>query len=292
VPGITLALFIERSYVAGAFIIVLREIIEAGLIIGIVLAATHSLPSRGLYVAAGAGAGLLGAGLVAGFARSVSNALAGSGQEVFNAAVLALAAGMLAWHNVWMARHGREISNEMRRLGQEVKSGSRSLFALAIVVAAAVSREGAEVALFLYGLAVSTQEPQLSLLAGGFLGLLCGAAVSLLTYRGLVILPPRAVFKVTAVLLAFMAAGMAAQCAAFLEQADIATRLGAVVWNTSRLLPDASLPGRVLHTLLGYTGQPTQLQLLVYVATLGVIFGLMKAVAPPHAGGGRKLAAH
>lgn len=276
---------------AGALIIVLREVIEAGLIVGIVLAATRTLPSRGRYVAGGILAGLLGAALVAAFAGALTNALAGVGQEVFNAAILGVAVIMLGWHNIWMARQGRRIGEDVRRLGRDVVSGSRSLAALAVVVAVAVLREGSEVVLFLYGVVISSGETGLSLLLGGLLGLLLGAGISGLTYTGLAVIPPRHLFKVTSVLIAFMAAGMAAQGVAFLEQADIATALGDAVWNTSSVLADNSIAGRVLHTLLGYTGKPTELQLVVYLATLGTIFGAMKLLAPP-AGQNRKLAAN
>jgi high-affinity iron transporter len=274
---------------AGALIIVLREVIEAGLIVGIVLAATRTLPSRGHYVAGGIFAGLLGGAFVAAFAGVLSNALAGAGQEVFNAAILGIAVVMLGWHNIWMARHGRQIAEDMRQLGRDVLSGSRPLTALAIVVAVAVLREGSEVVLFLYGIVISSGESGLSLVLGGLLGLLLGGGISALTYKGLAVIPPRHLFKVTSVMIGFMAAGMAAQCVAFLEQADIATGLGEVVWNTSSLLADNSIVGRVLHTLLGYTGKPTELQLVVYLATLGTIFGIMKLLAPP-AGQNRKLA--
>ncbi|MFZ3328872.1 MAG: FTR1 family protein [Methylocella sp.] len=266
---------------AGALIIVLREVVEAGLIVGIVLAATRTLPSRGLYVAGGILAGLLGAALVAAFAGTLANALAGVGQEVFNAAILGLAVIMLGWHNIWMARHGRQIGEDLRRLGRDVLSGSRSLTALAVVVAVAVLREGSEVVLFLYGVVISSGESGLSLMLGGLLGLLLGAGISALTYQGLAVIPPRHLFRVTSVLIGFMAAGMAAQSVAFLEQADIATALGDAVWNTSSVLADNSIAGRVLHTLLGYTGKPTELQLVVYLATLGTIFGAMKLLAPP-----------
>jgi high-affinity iron transporter len=274
---------------AGALIIVLREVVEAGLIVGIVLAATRTLPSRGLYVAGGILAGLLGAALVAAFAGTLANALAGVGQEVFNAAILGLAVIMLGWHNIWMARHGRQIGEDLRRLGRDVLSGSRSLTALAIVVAVAVLREGSEVVLFLYGVVISSGESGLSLVLGGLLGLLLGAGISAVTYTGLAVIPPRHLFRVTSVLIGFMAAGMAAQSVAFLEQADIATALGDAVWNTSLVLADNSVAGRVLHTLLGYSDKPTELQLVVYLATLGTIFGLMKLLAPPP-GQNRKLA--
>lgn len=274
---------------AGALIIVLREAVEAGLIIGIVLAATRGIPARLRWIAGGIFGGLLGAVLVAAFAGALSSALAGVGQEVFNAAVLGLAVIMLAWHNIWMARHGRQISEEMRRLGRDVGSGTRSLAALAVAVGLAVLREGSEVVLFLYSVVISSRESGMSLLLGGVLGLLLGAGISALTYGGLAVIPPRYLFKVTGILIAFMAAGMAAQSAAFLEQADIATALGGIVWNSSSLLADNSIAGRVLHTLLGYTGKPTELQLLVYLTTLLLIFGLMKLAAPP-SGSNRRLA--
>lgn len=274
----------------GALIIVLREVIEAGLIIGIVLAVTKSMPGRGPYVWGGLGAGLLGAAVVAMFAGLLSNAFEGTGQELFNAAILGVAVIMLTWHNVWMARHGRELSAELRRVGGEVSEGSRSLMALSVVVGVAVLREGSEVVLFLYGVAIASHDSAASLLLGGVLGLALGAGICMLTYTGLLIIPARHLFRVTSLLIAFMAAGMAAQAIGFLEQADIATSFSATLWNSSMLLPVGSLPGRILHTLLGYTDRPTQLQALAYLATLLAIFGLMKLMSPPARGAAPRLA--
>jgi high-affinity iron transporter len=72
----------------GALVIVFREVIEAGLIIGVVLAATRGVSGRGQWVAGGVVAGTLGAGIVALFAEAIANAFEGSGQELFNASVL------------------------------------------------------------------------------------------------------------------------------------------------------------------------------------------------------------
>jgi high-affinity iron transporter len=277
--------------VIGALIIVLREVIEAGLIVGIVLAVTKSIPGRMAYIGGGLVAGLLGAALVAVFAGAIANALEGMGQEIFNASILGLAVVMLTWHNAWMARHGRQMSEDLRRIGGDVSAGSRSLLALAVVVALAVLREGAEVVLFLYGVVISSGASGVSLFLGGLLGLVLGAGICALTYAGLVTIPMRHLFRVTSLLIAFMAAGMAAQSVAFLEQADLATGLGRIVWNTSSVLPDSGMLGRVLHTLLGYSDKPTELQLVVYVATLFCMFGLMKLLSPP-ARENRRLTAH
>ena len=109
----------------GALIIVFREVIEAGLIVGIVMAATRGAPHAGRWVFVGIAGGLAGAALLAIFADKIGSAMAGIGQELFNAGVLALAVVMLAWHNIWMARHGRELAAELRNVGQAVVDQGR-----------------------------------------------------------------------------------------------------------------------------------------------------------------------
>ena len=257
-------------------IIVFREMIEAGLIVGIVLSATVGVPRRGIWVAGGCAAGLLGACIVASFAGALSAAMEGYGQELFNVGILSCAVAMLTWHNVWMARHGREISQEMKQVGAEVKAGTRSLLALAIVVAIAVLREGSEVVLFLYGIVISGQDSATSMALGGLGGVLLGAFMTFVMYKGLLKIPVKSLFKVTSWLIALLAAGMAAQAVAFLQQAQVLTVLGEVVWNSSAFIADRSLAGKVLHTMIGYTARPTEAQLLVYGAVLAVIFTLMR----------------
>jgi high-affinity iron transporter len=269
----------------GALIIVFREVIEAGIIVGIVLAVTRDVPGHGLSVALGIAAGVAGALLVAVFANAISQAFAGVGQEVFNASVLALAVVMLAWHNIWMARHGREIAAEMRRVGLEVAKGSRTLTALAVVVAIAVLREGSEVVLFLYGLLASGGSSLWGLMAGGAAGLALGCALSALTFFGLVKIPARYLFGVTTFLVTFLAAGLAAQSVAFLQQAGLVTVLNETVWDSSGLLSERSIIGRILHTLVGYADQPSALQVVVYLATLVLIFALTELFKPSRSAG-------
>ena len=260
-----------------ALIIVFREVFEAGLIIGIVLAVTRAVSGRGWWISAGVLGGTLGACIVALFTGRLSDAFEGAGQELFNAAILGLAVVMLTWHNVWMARHGRELAGEMRAVGEAVVHGSKSLAALAIVVGVAVLREGFEVVLFLYGVVASEGSANLGILLGGLAGLALGALVCVLAYYGLLRVPARHLFAVTTLLIAFLAAGMASQAVSFLERANALTALDRVVWDTSGLLSESSIPGRALHTLIGYTDQPTQMQLLAYLATLAAMFVLMKA---------------
>jgi high-affinity iron transporter len=259
----------------GALIIVFREVIEAGLIVGIVMAATRGVAGRGRWITIGVGGGVLGATIVAMFAGVISDAFQGAGQELFNASILGVAVIMLMWHNAWMARHGREIADEMRRIGNAVSEGAKPLTALAIVVGLAVLREGSEVVLFLYGIMASGTSGS-ALLVGGLLGIAAGAAFTALTYLGLLAIPSRYIFSVTSWLIALLAAGMAAQAVQFLNNAGMVVALDRPLWDTSWLLSEKSIFGRLLHTLIGYIDQPTEMQLLAYIATLFAMFLLMR----------------
>jgi high-affinity iron transporter len=264
----------------GALIIVFREMLEAGLIVGIVLAATQGVAGRGRWIAIGIGGGLAGAAIVAAFAGAISEAFQGSGQELFNACVLAIAVVMLMWHNAWMARHGREIAAEMRSIGVAVSEGARPLTALAVVVGLAVLREGSEVVLFLYGI-VASGTSMGSVFLGGVLGIACGAAFSALTYYGLLAIPQRYIFAVTSWLIALLAAGMAAQAVQFLNNGGLLTAFDNTMWDTSSVLSEGSIFGRLLHTLIGYTERPTGMQLIVYVCTLLAMYLLMRIARAP-----------
>ncbi|HEU4659923.1 MAG TPA: FTR1 family protein [Pseudolabrys sp.] len=261
----------------GALVIVFREVLEAGLIIGIVMAATRGVAARGRWVSYGVLAGIVGASVVAAFAGAISNAFEGSGQELFNACVLGTAVAMLMWHNAWMSRHGREIAAEMKQIGTAVSEGAKPLTALAVVVGLAVLREGSEVVLFLYGIAASGTSGS-ALLAGGVLGIAAGAAFTALTYFGLLAIPTRYIFSVTSWLIALLAAGMASQAVQFLNAGGLLTVLDGTVWDTSWMLSEGSLLGRLLHTMIGYSERPTEMQLVVYLSTLVAMFLLMRVV--------------
>ena len=264
----------------GALVIVFREVIEAGLIVGIVLAVTRGVPGRGRWIAGGVAGGIVAASLLAVFADGLARAISGIGQELFNAGVLALAVCMLAWHNIWMARHGREMASQMKAMGRSVTEGSTTLAALAIVVGVAVLREGSEVVLFLYGLALSGGSTMWDLLLGCIVGLALGCGVGALTFFGLVTIPTRHLFSVTTLLITFVAAGLAAQSIFFLQQAGLLTKLSQTAWDTSSILSDRSLFGRLLHTMFGYIDQPSELQVVVYAATLATIFALSRIFKP------------
>lgn len=260
-------------------LIVFREVLEAALIIGIVMASARGAAHLGRTVGGGIAAGVIGAMIVAAFANTISDAVEGAGQEIFNATVLFLAVVMLGWHNVWMGRHGRQMAAEASALGRSVAEGGRSIYALGVVVGLAVLREGSETVLFLYGIAAA-HGASLEMLSGGLAGLGVGVAIGMALYFGLVRVPTRHLFTVTAWLILLLAAGMASQGARFLVQADLLPALGSNVWDTSALLSERGLMGQTLHILVGYVARPMGIQIVFYLATIAVIGGLMIKLSP------------
>jgi high-affinity iron transporter len=255
-------------------------VLEAAMVVGIVMAASRGAPGRGLWVGGGVAGGILGALCVAAAAETLAAMAQGMGQELFNAGILFAAVLMLGWHNIWMARHGRELASTATTLGHNVRSGAQPLWALAFAVGLAALREGSETVLFLYGIALAGDGGGPALVTGAAIGIVLGVAAGFAIYWGLVSIPTRQLFTVTNWLVLLLAAGLASQGAAFLMQANLLPSLGSNVWDTSFLLSDQSIAGKILHTLIGYTAQPAGIQIIFYLATLAVIATLMRLVGP------------
>lgn len=253
-----------------SLIIVFREVLEAALVIGIVCAATRGVRYRGATVMAGILVGILGAAVVAWFADSLADLADGMGHELFNATVLIVVVFMLAWHTIWMSHHGAQMTRQATQTGESVKQGAEPLTVLFILVGLAVLREGAEVVLFLYGIAASGSTADMMALGSG-LGLLLGLLAGFAIYAGLIRIPIRHLFTVTTFMLVLLAAGMAGQASRYLIQADYLPALGYDIWDSSWLIANGSITGEILRTLIGYDARPAGLQLLFYVATLGFI---------------------
>jgi high-affinity iron transporter len=254
----------------GIAVLVFREVLEAALVVSVVFAATRGVPARSRWVGAGIAAGVLGALVVAASAGVIADAVMGMGQELFNASVLFAAVAMIAWHAIWMSKHGRALAAQMQALGSAVSVGRRPLTALLIVVALAVLREGSEVVLFLFAQAAGGSG-WVEMAGGVALGIFGGVATGLALYFGLLRIPIRHFFTATNWLLLLLAAGMASQAARFLVQADLLPSLGPRLWDTSGLLSDRSLLGQTLHALIGYDARPAGIQVLFYVVTGALI---------------------
>ncbi|MFO1219829.1 MAG: FTR1 family protein [Burkholderiaceae bacterium] len=254
-----------------AALIVFRESLEAALFVGIVAAATRGLPGRARWLACGVGAGALGAVLLALGAERASAWFDGLGQDVVNIAVLSLALVMLLWHCIWVGPQSRQMAIDAQQLGQSVRQGGRTPWALLAAVALAVLREGAETVLFVGGAVTGGAASLGAVLLSCSAGLGLGVSAGWLIYAGLARVPPRHVFAATNVLIALLAGSIASQLARALAQAGLVDWWSSPLWDSSAWLASDSPLGTLLHALVGYDARPSGLQLAAYVGVLLLI---------------------
>jgi len=251
-------------------LIVFRETLEAAIFVGIIAAATRGLAGRTAWLSGGVLAGALGAiGLAAG-AERIGSLADGIGQDLVNVGILSVALAMLAWHCIWVSTHGKEMSQDARRIGSSVREGGRAPLALTLVVALAVLREGAETVLFVSGLAAGAGSSQ-GMVGAAAAGVAAGVVVGCMIYFGLSRVKPQHLFTVTNALVVLLAAAIASQLARALLQAGLVNTGASTLWDTSAFLSGDSAVGVLLHALVGYDAQPTGLQLAFWLVTLLVI---------------------
>ena len=251
----------------GSAVIVFREVLEAALIIVMVLGASRGIQRRGLWVFSGAVLGAFGASLIGLLVSHFTQLIQGSGQAIFDACILFAAVLMLSWHNIWMAQHGKELKNKVGKLTTDIKTHGKSMRLLMFVVLLAVLREGTEIFIFLYALALGGTS-MTGLIGGSVVGLMGASAIGCMLYFGLIMIPLRWFFTITTYLITLLAAGMASNGAAFLVQGGVLPSLGFNIWDTSALLTQNSLAGHILNILVGYSDRPMGIQIVFYAATL------------------------
>lgn len=251
-------------------IVVFREILEISLIFGILTAATKEIHGRTKWLISGLALGIIASLILALFTDKISDSLDGMGQEFFNGLILIAAATMIGWTVLWMQKHAKSISGELRRLSNSVREGKKPLYVLLIVVFLSVLRESAEIVLFTYSYFVSGTSFS-DIIFGLIAGIAFGSAAGAALYFGIIKASGKYFFLVTTWLLIFFSAGIAAQGIGFWINAQIVPALGNPAFDASEILSQQSFFGKFLHIFFGYIDQPTGSQLITYFATLLIL---------------------
>jgi high-affinity iron transporter len=257
-----------------AFVIALREGIEAALIVSILLAYLRQIGRQDRSPLVWWGAGLaiaLSAGLGT-VIFAVGAEFEGTAAQVFEGLVTLTAVGVLTWMIFWMRRQGARMKSELEeRVDTALAAGGIAIAALAFT---AVLREGIETALFLYAAAQGTAVDAGGVgaqVVGALLGLAFAIAIGVLIYRGGVRMNLRTFFRVTGAILIVVAAGLFAYSVHELQEAGWFPFLTATAFDLSSTLPDDSGLGAVLRGLIGYNADPTVLELLAWIGYLAAV---------------------
>ena len=262
---------------AGAFLVTLREGLEAALIISIILAYLARTGHRQFFVNIWVGASAavvvsLAAG--AGLYWTVGN-LSGRAEEIFEGIAMFIAVAVLTYMVVWMKRQAVNIKTHLEaKVGSAVATGSAlAMVSLAFVV---VVREGIETVLFMLGILTSTTVSAATI--GGFLGLAVAVAIGYVGYRESRRLNLGVFFNITGTLLIFFAAGLLAYGIHEFQEAGLFPIMVEHVWDMNGFLNEREGLGNFLRTLFGYNGNPALLEVAFYttylVVALGYFFGV------------------
>lgn len=263
--------------------IVWRESVEALLVIGILQAwvsQQHQGDRLAKYLWAGVVLGLMLSGLLAVLILFAGEAMSGSASEWFQAA-LALVASLLIVQMVgWMHRHGRTLKHDLQRHADShlARQGGAGLLLLALL---AVSREGSETVVFLYGSGAQLRGPQLGLFAvGGAMGLVLSALTIALLHSSRRFISWQRFFAISEAVLLVLGAALlvsgteriGGQLLAMDLPEVMYSLVGDALWDSSALLSDSHGLGGFLAGFAGYRATPSGMTLLVlagYWLTVG-----------------------
>ena len=261
-----------------AFVIALREGIEAALIVSILLAYLNQLGRQDLsrLIWWGAVIAITISAAVGTIIFTVGAEFEGKAEEVFEGLVTLTAVGVLTWMIFWMRRQGARIKSELQdKVDSALVAGG---IALAFLAFFAVLREGIETALFLFAAAKGTAVDAGGVgaqLVGALLGLALAVFLGVLLYRGGIRMNLRSFFRLTGGILIVVAAGLFSFAVHELQAAGWFPFLESTAFDLSATLPDDSGIGAVMRGLLGYNAEPTVLEVfawLGYIVVVGALY--------------------
>lgn len=250
------------------FLVLLREGVEASLIVSIILAYLKRTGNEREFgkIWMGTGVAVLLSGLFAGLMISVvGRTTEGPEQMALEGFAMTIAVAVITFMVFWMRRVSRNIKQELQSKVDTALHSKRS-FALALLAFVAVIREGAEVVLFLFAAAEASSPLQATL--GSFLGLCLAVLIGYLVYKGSARINLKQFFHWTGVFLIIVAAGLVMGGIREFHELGWLPRIVQSVWDTSGYLSEDSVVGGLARALLGYDSSPSLLEVLGYCSYL------------------------
>ena len=252
------------------FTIFLREGIEASMIVAILFAYLDKINQRKYFkdVVFGVASALILA-LIGGTVIFVTvKTYAGTTfQDIFETITYLFATIVMTYMTFWMSRHARDLSGALKEKTNQALE-SRARFGLGAIAFQAVGRESLETMVFT--LAIVFASSGKGVIVGGVAGLLVSLAIAFWIYRLGKRLNIGRAFKVMGIALMVFSAGLLVDAIENMQGLGWLPILTKPLWNTSSLLSEQSAFGDIVHTFLGYSAQPTPLQVIAYIAYLSI----------------------
>lgn len=275
-----------------AFFIVLREVMEACLVVGIALAYFNKIGSsqynRWVWFGAGAGvlvSGSVGIAFAAVYFKNANQILSGSAEKIFEGIAFLVAAALLTWMIVWMMHMGKQLQTHLEHrletlVDDDERSAGRKKWGVFSMVFIQVLREGIETFIFLFGSAnADNYGSWRAIPIPGILAVIVGVTVSFLVFKGLLVLDIQSFFEISSLILIAFAAGLVSHAFHELQEVDwFGTWYGgddivkrdwynAAMWSTKTCCNDSTNEFfAMLRALFGYQDTPTFIEWITYFA--------------------------
>lgn len=256
-----------------AVLLVLREVLEAALIISLLLALSNQFQLRFGWSLYAIVFGIAGSWLLAHYAYEISDAFEGTGQELLNAVLYSVVVICVVILSILILSATSKTHSVANTPSQKTSYYSQnppltySLFI--IIVSLSLAREGSEIWIYLSGF---TQQPELitSAFIGAAIGTGIGMSLGAITYYLFSFMSKRLFVPVFLIVISLLAGGLSMQIAKQLMQIGLLDS-GTPLWDSSFLVNEHSWSGELLYALLGYDSRPAPIQGIFYALTLAPI---------------------
>lgn len=265
----------SEGNLTATFVIVFRETLEAGLIVGIILTVLARLQAMryAAYVWMSVAAAVV-ASLLAGWGISLATqGVQGQWEKIIEGSISLIACCVLTYMVFWMDKQARSIRPHVETQVESAVS-NQQLAAIVILPFLAVFREGAETVLFLK--AVAIQSSASVSLWGGLLGAAGAVAITMIIFVGGRRVQLKPLFQSTGVLLLLIAAGLLAYGIHELQELGWIPVIRYPVWNINHILNEKEGIGSFLKALFGYNGNPSLLEVIAYVSYIITVVWVLR----------------
>ncbi|ARU27682.1 hypothetical protein CBR65_09715 [Cellvibrio sp. PSBB006] len=249
-----------------AVLLILREILEAAMIISLLLALSRQISLNHRWILVAMVIGILGSWLLAYYAYAIAEALEGVGQELLNATLYSaviLSAILLSLHVIPLSMSASKRAFSERR----PNFFQPALYSmLVITVSCSVAREGSEIWIYVSGFLYDPGALQ-SAMIGGAIGAGIGMSLGAIAYYLFVFMPKKIFLPFFLVTVTLVVGGLSMQVAKQFMQIGW-LESAAPMWDSSFLVSEQSWLGELLYALLGYDASPSMTQGAFYLAAI------------------------
>ncbi len=258
------------------FIVMFRESLEIAFVVGIMFAYLHKTKNQEMekHVQLGVASGIVASLVIAYLFQFVQGGF-DAHEPLFEGVFMIITAALVTWLILWMVQQKKFV--EKLQENMKVKIAKKETFGLFILAFVSTLREGVEAVLFMAGIYLNTGALSV---AASLLGVVSAVVLGVLIFEYAIKFNVGLFFKVTTIILIFLAAGLFSGGLHELQEVHILPTWVEHVYDLhigeNDTFAEHGTVGGILKGLVGFSPNPSDLQVLGYLGYLGTVYCLFK----------------